>query len=140
MQDIGEIKKDKFFKDLDWNKLGKFQIVPPLNLVKNKLENNNNIFFKRKKKKEQNDYFLDFHIIKKVEQFTFIRKYVHNKTNEKIYLNKENNLKEDNKKEEEGKKDNNEKIIININENYIEGAEQNKNQGSEIIKSSNLKK
>ena len=139
VKDIGEIKKHKFFKDLDWNKLGKMQIVPPLNLVKNKLENNNNICFKSKKKKEQNDYFLDFHIIKKVEQFTFIRKYVHNKNDEKIKLDKEKNLKIDDKKGEDGKKENNnEEIIININENYIESQEQNKNPENEIITNSNL--
>jgi serine/threonine protein kinase len=60
VQDIGEIKKHKFFKDIDWNKLGKMQIVPPINLVKNRLENKDKICFKKKNKKEQKDYFLDF--------------------------------------------------------------------------------
>ena len=50
VHDIGEIKKHKFFKDIDWTKLGKMEIVPPIDLVKNKSDNKNNMYFKRKKK------------------------------------------------------------------------------------------
>ena len=126
IQDIGEIKKHKFFKDIDWNKLGKMQILPPMNLVKNKKEKKNNICFSKKKKIEQKDYFLDFNIVTKVEQFTFIRKYVHNKNNNKNNINngKENN--ENNNNEEK-----NEKVIINIKENYIE-APDNKEENEKI--------
>ena len=74
VQDISEIKKHIFFKDIDWNKLGKMQIVPPLNLVKNKIENKNIICFKSRKKKKKKDYFLDFNITKNIENITFIKK------------------------------------------------------------------
>ena len=123
-QDIDEIKKHSFFKDIDWNKLGKMQIVPPINLVKNKLENNNKISFKKKNKNEQKDYYLDFHIIKKVDNFTFNRKNVHNKVDD-IILIKEKNESLNNIKEGIVYNENkNENILININENYIEGPEQ----------------
>ena len=122
VQDISEIKKHIFFKDIDWNKLGKMQIVPPLNLVKNKIENKNIICFKSRKKKEQKDYFLDFHITKNVEHFTFIRKYVHNKNECENNSNINNNIV----KEKNG--DKTESVIINIDENYIESSEQSKNE------------
>ena len=122
-QDIGEIKKHSFFKDIDWNKLGKLQIVPPINLVKNKLENKNKIYFKKKNKNEQKDYFLDFQIIKKVNTFTFNRKYVQNKNDDNKIIkdnNENNNIIEGN-----GYNVNkNENLLININENYIEEAKQ----------------
>ena len=139
VHDIGEIKKHVFFKNIDWNKLGKMQIVPPLNLVKNKMENNNKICFKSKKKKEQNDYFLDFHVIKKVEQFTFIRKYMHNKNDSQNILNKNNKENNNIKNENESNEDKNENIIININENYIEkpALNQKQNKDNENIKNSN---
>ena len=121
VQDISEIKKHIFFKDIDWNKLGKMQIVPPLNLVKNKIENKNIICFKSRKKKEQKDYFLDFHITKNVEHFTFIRKYGHNKNDNENNSNINYNIV----KEKNGNKTEN--VIINIDENYIESSEQSKN-------------
>jgi serine/threonine protein kinase/ankyrin repeat protein len=121
VQDISEIKKHIFFKDIDWNKLGKMQIVPPLNLVKNKIENKNIICFKSRKKKEQKDYFLDFHITKNVEHFTFIRKYGHNKNDNENNSNINYNII----KEKNGNKTEN--VIINIDENYIESSEQSKN-------------
>jgi len=102
IKDINEIKKDIFFKDIDWNKLNKKEIVPPMNLVKNKAENKNKYGFKKKNKNEEKDYFLDFDIVKKVKKFTFIRKYVTNK----------NDTDNNNKLEE--KTDG-----VNINENYI---------------------
>ena len=116
VQDIGEIKKHKFFKDIDWVKLGKLQVVPPLNLVKNKMENKNNICFRSRKKKEQKDYFLDFHIIKKVENFTFIRKYGHNKNDNENNINKTNNIINNGIQKNEDKAEN---VIINIDDNYI---------------------
>jgi serine/threonine protein kinase/ankyrin repeat protein len=121
VQDISEIKKHIFFKDIDWNKLGKMQIVPPLNLVKNKIENKDIICFKSRKKKEQKDYFLDFHITKNVEHFTFIRKYGHNKNDNENNSNINYNIV----KEKNGNKTEN--VIINIDENYIESSEQSKN-------------
>ena len=121
VQDISEIKKHIFFKDIDWNKLGKMQIVPPLNLVKNKIENKNIICFKSRKKQEQKDYFLDFHITKNVEHFTFIRKYGHNKNDNENNSNINYNII----KEKNGNKTEN--VIINIDENYIESSEQSKN-------------
>ena len=122
VQDISEIKKHIFFKDIDWNKLGKMQIVPPLNLVKNKIENKNIICFKSRKKKEQKDYFLDFHITKNVEHFTFIRKNMHNKNGNENNSNINNNIV----KEKNG--DKTESVIINIDENYIESSEKSKNE------------
>ena len=54
---LDEIKKHLFFKGLDWNKLANFQIVPPLNLVKNRADNWNKIGFKKKLKNIKKDYF-----------------------------------------------------------------------------------
>ena len=135
VNDISEIKKHKFFKDIDWNKLGKMEIVPPIDLIKNKSDNKNNMYFKRKSNK-QKDYFLDFHIVKNMEQTPLIKQ---NETNDN---EKSKNENEENKINNEGEKEDNENnkntnknmnengnVIININENYIEGP--NKKQEKE---------
>ena len=103
---IDDIKKHIFFKDLDWNKLLNLQIVPPINLVKNRIENWNKIGFKKKLKEEKKDYFLDFNIVTKLQNFTFIRK------NNKNIFNNMNNQQGNNLNKKEN-------VMININENYI---------------------
>ena len=103
---IDDIKKHIFFKDLDWNKLLNLQIVPPINLVKNRIENWNKIGFKKKLKEEKKDYFLDFNIVTKLQNFTFIRK------NNKNIFNNMNNQQGNNLNRKEN-------VMININENYI---------------------
>ena len=90
---LDEIKKHEFFKDFNWNKLMNLQIVPPNNLVKNRIENRNKIGFK-KLKSENKEYFLDFNIVTKSQNITFIGKYFENSTKygdnkEKNSLNKE---------------------------------------------------
>ena len=80
------------------------------------MENKNNICFRSRKKKEQKDYFLDFHIIKKVENFTFIRKYVHNKNDNENNINKTNNIVNNGIEKNEDKAEN---LIININVCYL---------------------
>ena len=116
--DIGEIKKHQFFKDIDWNKLGKMEMVPPINLVKNKSENKNNMYFKRKKLK-QKDFFPDFHITKNMESSLLItQNEIKNNENDKNG-NEENKINNDDKEEDNINKNNNENVIININENYI---------------------
>ena len=120
--DIGEIKKHKFFNDIDWIKLAKMQIVPPINLVKNKQENKNIICFRKKRKKEQKDYFLDFNIVTKVENFTFIRKYISNKNDKH---NNTTNEKENNTKKNSFNENQNDHFIINFKEDYIEPPNKN---------------
>ena len=85
---LDEIKKHEFFKDFNWNKLMNLQIVPPNNLVKNRIENRNKIGFK-KLKSENKEYFLDFNIVTKSQNITFIGKYFENST--KYGDNKEKN-------------------------------------------------
>ena len=85
---MDEIKKHEFFKDFNWNKLMNLQIVPPNNLVKNRIENRNKIGFK-KLKIESKEYFLDFNIVTKSQNITFIGKYFENST--KYGDNKEKN-------------------------------------------------
>ena len=137
IEDIGEIKKHKFFKDIDWVKLGKLQIIPPVNLVKNKLDNKNNSCFRRKiiKKNEKKDYFIGFSVVKKIDQFTFVRKYVSNEKKKKDYLINTNsgnfNINEKNNNVGE----NNDSIIINLKDNYIE-----KDKKEEEIKNEEDKK
>ena len=108
---LDEIKKNTFFKGLDWNKLANFQIVPPINLVKNRTENRNKIGFKKKLKNEKKDYFLDFNIVTKFQSFNFIRKYVGNKNNDKNNLSNNNSNKSN--------ENNNNNLTINVSENYI---------------------
>ena len=94
LDNLDEIKKHLFFKGLDWNKLSNFQIVPPINLVKNRKENWNKIGFKKKLKNEKKDYFLDFNIVTKFQNFNFIRKYVENKNSS---INNKKKLKNEKK-------------------------------------------
>ena len=115
LDNLDEIKKHLFFKGLDWNKLSNFQIVPPINLVKNRKENWNKIGFKKKLKNEKKDYFLDFNIVTKFQNFNFIRKYVENK-NTSINT-KKNDVPND--KTNENIKNNNENLEIKISDDYI---------------------
>ena len=112
---LDEIKKHSFFKGLDWNKISSFQIVPPINLVKNRTENWNKIGFKKKLKNEKKDYFLDFNIVTKFQNFNFIRKYVENKNNS---TNTQKN-EEPNNKTNENINNNKDNSAINISNDYI---------------------
>ena len=120
---LEEVKNHIFFKNFDWNKLAKNEIVPPVNLVKNRTENWNKIGFKKKAKNEKKDYFLEFNIVTNVPNFSFLRKYVENSKNGK--KNKENkidiNIPESNINNTDiGKKD------VNTNDNHIEKSEDKK--------------
>ena len=95
------------------------QIVPPINLCKNRIENWNKIGFKKKLKNETKDYFLDFNIVTKFQNFKFIKRYVVNKNNNKNIDEKnkvENNLQDNNF---DGSNTNNNDKFININDNYV---------------------
>ncbi len=91
-----------------------------INLVKNRKENCNKFGFKKKIKNEKKDYFLDFNIVTKVQNFTFIRKYVENK-NDKKNIKKEDKIIENNSNNKgmQNNFNNKDNIIININEDYI---------------------
>jgi serine/threonine protein kinase len=124
VNDISEIKKHLFFKDIDWTKLGKMEIVPPIDLVKNKLDNKNNMYFKKKSNK-QKDFFLDFNIIKNMKKSSLIKQNETNNDEKAKNENEENKLNNSGEKEDDENNKNmnkNENIIININENYIEGS------------------
>jgi serine/threonine protein kinase len=124
VNDISEIKKHLFFKDIDWTKLGKMEIVPPIDLVKNKLDNKNNMYF-RKKSNKQKDFFLDFNIIKNMEKSSLIKQNETNNDEKAKNENEENKLNNSGEKEDDENNkymNKNENIIININENYIEGS------------------
>ena len=97
---IDEIKKHIFFKNIDWIKIANMEIVPPINLVKNRKENCNKIGFKKKSKNEKKDYFLDFNIVTKFQNIQLIRKYVENKTSDNNpEKNGENDKLENNQKD-----------------------------------------
>ena len=68
-----ELKNHEWFKDIDWNKLSKKQIEPPLNLVemKNRLDHKDNTELKINF--EDKDYNDDNRGFKRVSKFTFIR-------------------------------------------------------------------
>ena len=123
VNDIGEIKKHQFFKGIDWTKLGKMEIIPPIDLVKNKSDNKNSMYFKRKNNK-QKDFSLDFHVIKNMEQSPLLKKNETNNTENAQNGNEENKINNnDENQDDENNKNINENVnvIININENYIEG-------------------
>ena len=126
---LDEVKKHIFFKNIDWNKLAKNEIVPPINLVKNRCDNWNKIGFRKKLKNEKKDYFLDFNIVTNVRNFSFLKKYVE-KNNNRDNNNSNNNMNQikENKNDyniAEGNFINNEnnKKDININVNYIDKSD-----------------
>ena len=78
--DKSELKNHEWFKGIDWEKLAKKEIEPPLNLVEIKKEldneniNVNNNINKFKVKFEDKDFDnSDNKIVKKIPKFTFIR-------------------------------------------------------------------
>ena len=73
VMDKNELKNHEWFKDIDWDKLAKKQIEPPLNLVemKQKLDNKNNSELKINF--EDKDYTADNRGFKRISKFTFIR-------------------------------------------------------------------
>ena len=72
VSDKNELKNHEWFKDIDWDKLAKKQIEPPLNLVemKKRLEDKENsdvkINFEDKDYNDNNGF-------KRISKFTFIR-------------------------------------------------------------------
>ena len=68
-----ELKNHEWFKDIDWDKLAKKQIEPPLNLVemKNRLDHKDNIDLKINF--EDKDYTDENKGFKRISKFTFIR-------------------------------------------------------------------
>ena len=108
-ESLDEVKKHHFFKNIDWIKLANRQIVPQIDLVKNRKDNCNKIGFRKKLKNEKNDYYLDFNIITKDQNFSFVKK------------NEENKIKNDKTKNEKTntKDTKNNNSNMSINENYI---------------------
>ena len=76
--DKEEIKKHPFFKGIDWEKLIKKEINPPINFIKQKIENDK-LFDDKKTKMKKNirfndiDYSEENKYSKRVKNFTFIR-------------------------------------------------------------------
>ena len=70
-----------YFKDFNWNQLIKLEIVPPNNLVKNRIENWNKVGFK-KLKSGKKEYFLDFNIVTNSQNISLISKYFENTNND----------------------------------------------------------
>ena len=81
-----EIKSHPFFKDLDWEKLGRKEITPPLNLVQVKIDEENNKNksmngieeFMRKKQMDFKDvdYNEDNQTIRRIKNYTFLKENV----------------------------------------------------------------
>ena len=71
--DKNELKNHEWFKDIDWDKLAKKQIEPPLNLVemKKRLDHKDNPELKINF--EDKDYTNDNKGFKRISKFTFIR-------------------------------------------------------------------
>ena len=111
---LEEVKKHIFFKNLNWTKLLNGQIVPLINLVKNRKDNWNKIGFRKKIKNVKQDYYLDFNIVTKVPNFSFTKKYIENKN---VSVNLEKNEKTKEVKTNTKKEKNN--LMMDINENYI---------------------
>ena len=81
--DKKEIKKHRFFKGINWEKLKKKEMMPPCDLMKQKRDNDK--FFdvnKTKAKKNMKftdvDYTKDNKYTRRVKQFTFIRNNIEN--------------------------------------------------------------
>lgn len=81
-----EIKSHPFFKDIDWEKLGRKEITPPLNLVQVKIDEENNKNksmngieeFMRKKQMDFKDvdYNEDNQTIRRIKNYTFLKEKV----------------------------------------------------------------
>ena len=81
-----EIKSHPFFKDLDWEKLGRKEITPPLNLVQVKIDEENNKNksmngieeFMRKKQMDFKDvdYNEDNQTLRRIKNYTFLKEKV----------------------------------------------------------------
>ena len=77
IHDKKEIKNHPFFKGIDWEKLKKKEINPPINFIKQKNDNEKNDSKKNKLKKNirliDEDYTEENKYTKRVKNFTFIR-------------------------------------------------------------------
>lgn len=73
-----EIKNDPFFKDIDWKKLTKRQIQPPIHLTLNDSDNEEEAFLQQRSKKPSKpvhvdeDYTEDNKNLNRLKQYTFI--------------------------------------------------------------------
>ena len=119
VNDMNEIKKHKFFKGIDWNKLIKDnKNISPINLVKNKMDYKSNFTYLNSSNIKNNlkkiEYFVGFEVTKQVNEFKFIRKYVNNADEEE----KNNNSINENK--------------IKIDDNYIMKSNENEDDKGEI--------
>ena len=113
-ENLEEVKKHSFFKNIDWIKLSNRQIVPTINLVKNRKENWNKIGFKKKLKNEKKDYYLDFNIITKMPNFSFVKKNGENKNEiDTLIKNDITNVDQSNTKDTKNN------LVLSINEDYI---------------------
>ena len=118
VNDMNEIKKHKFFKGVDWNKLIKDnKNLSPINLVKNKMDYKSNFTYLNSSENKNNirktEYFLGFEVTKQVNEFKFIRKYVDNVDDEREDRNNNENK-------------------IDIDDNYIIKGDENEEDNEEI--------
>ena len=71
--DKNELKNHEWFKDIDWDKLAKKQIEPPLNLVEMKKRLDHQVNTELKINFEDKDYTNDNRGYKRISKFTFIK-------------------------------------------------------------------
>ena len=73
VMDKNELKNHEWFKDIDWDKLAKKQIEPPLDLVEMKKRLDHKVNTELKINFEDKDYTNDNKGFKRISKFTFIR-------------------------------------------------------------------
>ena len=73
VMDKNELKNHEWFKDIDWDKLAKKQIEPPLDLVEMKKRLDHKVNTELKINFEDKDYTDDNRGFKRISKFTFIR-------------------------------------------------------------------
>ena len=73
VNDKNELKNHEWFKDIDWDKLAKKQIEPPLNLVEMKKKLDHKVGDDLHINFEDKDYTDDNRGLKRISKFTFIR-------------------------------------------------------------------
>jgi serine/threonine protein kinase len=82
--DKNEIKKHRFFKGINWEKLKNKEINPPFNLIKQKIDNDKSLNDNKKNKMKKNikftdiDYSEENKYSKRVIKYTFIREEANN--------------------------------------------------------------
>ena len=73
VNDKNELKNHECFKDIDWDKLAKKQIEPPLNLVEMKKKLDHKVGDDLHINFEDKDYTDDNRGLKRISKFNFIR-------------------------------------------------------------------